>query len=89
MKEYVTNGKDILHIPADSLGLVKLHPNPDMEKTLGEIPVAFRVPIPQQAPYPFENHEAPATAKKDWQPPAGWTPPEDYPRLATLGSPQV
>jgi hypothetical protein len=79
-KEYMTNGKDVMRIPSDSLQLIKLHPDPELEETLGKFPEAFRVPAPQDPPYPFSNHEAPATFKKDWQPPAGWTPPEDYPR---------
>jgi hypothetical protein len=80
LKEYVTNGKDVMHIPSDNLQLIHLHPDPKMEETLGKFPVAFTVPTPRQPAYPFHNHEAPAAFKKDWQPPAGWTPPEDYPR---------
>jgi hypothetical protein len=80
MKEYVTNGKDVLHIPPDSLELVQLHPDPEVEEAIGKFPVAFTLPKPQQPPYPFANHEAPATFKKDWAPPAGWKPPEDYPK---------
>jgi hypothetical protein len=56
---YVTNGKDVLHIQPDSTELVKLNPDPDLEKRLGKFPVAFRVPDPQPPPYPFSNHEAP------------------------------
>jgi hypothetical protein len=85
MKEYVTNGKDVLHIPATNLGLIKLHPDPKVEETLGKFPVAFTVPEPQTPPRPFANHEAPAAFKKDWEPPAGWTPPQDYPRGQSAG----
>jgi hypothetical protein len=79
-KEYLTNGKDVLLIQPDSLELILLHPDPDLEKTLGEFPVAFTLPVPRQPPYPHQNHEAPATFKGGWMPPAGWKPPEDYPR---------
>jgi hypothetical protein len=85
MKEYVTNGKDVLHIPPTNMGLVRLHPDPKMEETLGKFPVAFTVPKPQEPPYPFANHEAPAAFRKDWEPPAGWAPPEDYPRSRPAG----
>ncbi|HLP40504.1 MAG TPA: hypothetical protein VK465_03265 [Fibrobacteria bacterium] len=56
---YVTNGKDVLHIQPDSTELVKLIPDPDLERTLGTFPVAFKVPAPQKPHYPFSNHEAP------------------------------
>jgi hypothetical protein len=79
-REYFTNGKDVMHILPASMGMVRLHPDPKLEETLGEFPVAFKLPDPRQPPYPFANHEAPAAFKKDWAPPAGWTPPEDYPR---------
>jgi hypothetical protein len=85
MSSYVTNGKDVLQIPSDSLQLIKLHPDPEAEKTLGKFPEAFRVPDPQTPPRPFANHEAPAAFKKDWEPPAGWTPPQDYPRGQSAG----
>jgi hypothetical protein len=80
MSNYLTNGKDVLEIPSDSMQLIKLNPDPKMEETLGKFPEAFRVPDPQQPPYPFQNHEAPAAFKENWEPPAGWKPPEDYPR---------
>jgi hypothetical protein len=80
MKEYLTNGKDVLHIHPASMELVLLHPDPKSEETLGKFPVAFTVPKPQDPPYPFANHEAPAASKGNWAPPAGWTPPMDYPR---------
>lgn len=80
MKEYFTNGVDVLHIQPASLELVKLLPDPKVEAVIGKFPVAFRLPTPQQPPHPFSNHEAPAAFKKDWAPPAGWKPPEDYPR---------
>lgn len=80
MKEYLTNGKDVLHIQPNSLELVKSHPDPKLEKKLGKLPEAFRLPDPQQPPYPFSNHEATVAFKNDWAPPAGWKPPEDYPR---------
>jgi hypothetical protein len=59
MDMYVTNGKDVLHIQPHSTELVKLVPDPEVEKKLGEFPEAFRVPRPQLPPYPFANHEAP------------------------------
>jgi hypothetical protein len=62
---YVTNGKDVLHIPPHSTELIKLIPDPEVEKELGKFPVAFRVPDPQLPPNPFSNHEAPA-AFKPW-----------------------
>jgi hypothetical protein len=80
LNEYLTNGKDVLHILPDSLELVRLHPDPKLEKKLGEFPVAFTLPSPRQPPRPFANHEAPAAFRKDWRPPAGWKPPEDYPK---------
>jgi hypothetical protein len=63
LNEYVTNGKDVLHIPPASLKLVKLKPDPKVEETLGKFPEAFRVPDPQRPPYPFANHEAPGVLK--------------------------
>jgi hypothetical protein len=80
MKNYVTNGKDVMQIPADTLQLIQLHPDPDLEEVFGEFPVAFTVPDPRLPPRPFANHEAPAAFKGNWQPPAGWAPPQDYPR---------
>jgi hypothetical protein len=80
MNEYLTNGKDVLHIQPDSLELVQLHPDPKSEKKLGKFPVAFTLPDPQHPPRPFANHEAPAAFRGDWAPPAGWEPPEDYPK---------
>ena len=88
MTEYLTNGKDVLHIHPASLELVKLLPDPRVEKILGKFPEAFRLPTPQQPPHPFSNHEAPAAFKKDWAPPAGWRPPEDYPRSMPSGAPR-
>jgi hypothetical protein len=79
-KEYVTNGKDVLQIQPDSLRLVQLHPDPELEQKLGKFPEAFRLPDPQKPPRPFSNHEAPPAFPERWQPPAGWTPPADYPR---------
>jgi hypothetical protein len=79
-KEYVTNGKDVMHIHPASFRLVKLRPDPEVEEAIGKFPVAFTLPKPQDPPFPFANHEAPAAFKKDWAPPAGWKPPEDYPR---------
>jgi hypothetical protein len=79
MSEYVTDGKEVLHIQPDSLELVKMIPEPGLEERMGKFPEAFRLPEPQNPPRPFANHEAPA-AFKDWKPPAGWTPPADYPR---------
>lgn len=32
------------------------------------------------SPRPFANHEAPDALNKKWAPPAGWMPPQDYPR---------
>jgi hypothetical protein len=61
---YVTNGKDVLHISPNSTELVKLIPDPEMEKELGEFPVAFTLPKAQEPPYPFANHEAPASFKQ-------------------------
>lgn len=61
---YVTNGKDVLHIQPDSTELVKLAPDPEMERKLGKFPVAFELPKPREAPYPFSNHEAPAVFKQ-------------------------
>jgi hypothetical protein len=84
-KEYLTNGKDVLHIPPDSMGLVRLHPDPETEKAMGKFPVAFALPKAQDPPHPFANHEAPAAFKKDWEPPAGWKPPADYPRTRPVG----
>jgi hypothetical protein len=78
--EYLTNGKEVLHIHPASMELVRLHPDPKMERKLGRFPVAFTLPDPRQPPYPFANHEAPAAFEKDWEPPAGWKPPKDYPR---------
>jgi hypothetical protein len=80
MKEYVTNGKDVLRIPPDSMELVRLLPDPKVEQDLGKFPVAFTLPHPQMPPRPFLNHEAPASFKKGWAPPPGWMPPPDYPR---------
>ena len=56
---YVTNGKDVLHIQPDSTELVKMLPNPEMVKKMGEFPVAFTTPKPAPRPNPFTNHEAP------------------------------
>ncbi|HLP41023.1 MAG TPA: hypothetical protein VK465_05915 [Fibrobacteria bacterium] len=56
---FVTNGKDVLHIQPASMELVKLIPDSKMEETLGKFPIAFKLPDPQQPPYPFSNHEAP------------------------------
>jgi hypothetical protein len=64
---YVTNGKDVLHIQPHSLELVKLTPDPKVEKKLGKFPEAFKVPDPQPRPYPFSNNEAPV-AYKPWDP---------------------
>lgn len=50
MSQYVTNGKDILHIQPDSMELVKLHPDPNLEKMLGKFPEAFRIPEPRKPP---------------------------------------
>jgi hypothetical protein len=77
---YVTNGKDVLQIQPDSMTLVKLIPDPKMEEKAGRFPEAFRLPEPQQPPRPFANHEAPASFRGGWQPPATWAPPPDYPR---------
>lgn len=63
MGTYVTNGKDVLHIQADSTELVKLVPDAEVEKTVGKFPEAYRVPAPQLPPYPFANHEAPGSLK--------------------------
>lgn len=60
MESYVTNGKDVLRISPTSLELTKLIPDPIWEERLGKFPVAYQVPDPQQPPYPFSNHEAPA-----------------------------
>jgi hypothetical protein len=49
-----------MHIRPDSTELVRLLPNPNPEAELGEFPVAFTLPEPQQPPRPFSNHEAPA-----------------------------
>ena len=59
MDSFVTNGKDVLHIPPDSTELIKLIPDSRWEKKLGEFPVAFTVPDPQRPPNPFFNNEAP------------------------------
>ena len=67
MGAYVTNGKDVLHIQPDSLELVKLIPDPKVERKLGKFPEAFKLPTPQRPPYPFPNHEAPA-AFRNWDP---------------------
>jgi hypothetical protein len=79
-KEYLTNGKDVLQIHPASMELIRLHPDPELEETLGKFPEAFKVPPPRDPPKPFANHEAPATFKDNWRPPAGWAPPENYPR---------
>ena len=68
MMAYVTNGKDVMHIPPDSTKLVKLLPDPKWEKRYGKFPVAFELPAPQKPSYPFSNHEAPATFKP-WKEP--------------------
>jgi hypothetical protein len=75
---YVTNGKDVLQIDPTSLHLIKLNPDPKMEEQLGKFPTAFKVPTPQEPPKPFSNHEAPAAFKGNWEPPAGWKPPERF-----------
>jgi hypothetical protein len=75
-KEYLTNGRDVIRILPGSMELIRLHPDPE----LGKFPVAFTLPVPRQPPYPLQNHEAPATFNGGWLPPAGWAPPEDYPR---------
>jgi hypothetical protein len=80
INEYVTNGRDVLHIQPDSLELVKLVPVPIVEKSAGKFPEAFRIPEPRKPPYPFSNHEAPAAFKQGWEPPAGLIPPPNYPR---------
>ena len=67
MNTYVTNGKDALHLVPYSLEVVKLVPDPKLEKKLGKFPVAFQVPDPQQPPYPFSHHEAPGSFKP-WDP---------------------
>lgn len=84
MNTYVTNGKDVLQIQPDSMKLVKLIPDPKFEEKLGKFPVAFRLPEPQQPPRHFSSHEAPAAFRGGWQPPAGWTPPQDYPRAPAV-----
>jgi hypothetical protein len=63
MGTYVTNGKDVLHIQADSTELVKLVPDAEVEKKLGKFPEAYRLPVPQPPLYPFANHEAPGALK--------------------------
>jgi hypothetical protein len=85
-KEYLTNGKYVMRIDPASTELILLHPDSKLAETLGEFPVGFQLPVPRQPPYPHQNHEAPATLKGGWMPPAGWTPPEDYPR-GSLDSP--
>ncbi|HLP41090.1 MAG TPA: hypothetical protein VK465_06255 [Fibrobacteria bacterium] len=65
ISSYITNGKDVLHIQPDRLELVKLHPDPNVEKEMRPFPKDFGVPAPQQPPRPFSNHEAPATFGKD------------------------
>lgn len=77
MGSYVSNGKDVLHIQPDSMELVKLTPDPKMEKKLGEFPVAFELPAPKQPPRPFSNHESPAAFKP-------WAPPENRPARTNL-----
>jgi hypothetical protein len=57
---YVTNGRDVLHIQPNSTELVKLIPDPEVERNLGKFPVAFTLPKAQEPPYPFANHEAPS-----------------------------
>jgi hypothetical protein len=88
-KEYITNGKDVLQIQPDSLELVKLVPDPEVEKVSGEFPEAFRLPDPRHPPRPFSNHEAPAAFRKGWLPPAGWKRPWDYPRKKPISNPGV
>jgi hypothetical protein len=77
---YVTNGKDVLLIQPDSLELIKLIPDSNLQNELGKFPEAFRLPKPQLPPRPFSSHEAPIAFKDNWAPPAGWQPPSDYPR---------
>jgi hypothetical protein len=67
MDAYVTNGKDVLHIPPSSTELTRLIPDPAVEERLGKFPVAYELPVPQKRPYPFSNHEAPPAAKP-WDP---------------------
>ena len=64
MRFYLTDGKDVLHFPPYSTELVKLIPDPKVEDVLGKFPVAFKLPKPEQPPYPFANHEAPAAYKQ-------------------------
>jgi hypothetical protein len=63
MSAYVSNGKDVLHIQPDSMELVKLTPDPKLEKKLGKFPVAFEVPEAQPRPRGFAYHEAPGALK--------------------------
>ena len=71
MMTYVTNGKDVLHIPPDSTELVKLLPDPAVEKQMGKFPVAYTLPDPKIPLHPFSNHEAPAAFKSKPKPPRG------------------
>jgi hypothetical protein len=74
MDTFVTNGKDVMHIPPDSTELIKLVPDPEVEKQLGNFPVAFKLD-PQQPPRPFSNPESPATFRP-WEYPESWNNPE-------------
>jgi hypothetical protein len=80
INEYITNGKDVMYLQPDNLELVKLVPDARVENVIGQFPEAFRLPDPEKPPRPFANHEAPAAFRDGWQPPAGWNPPQDYPR---------
>jgi hypothetical protein len=79
-KEYLTDGKAVLHFPPANMELIRLHPDPKAENAIGKFPVAFTLPDPRLPARPFANHESPAAFPGNWQPPAGWKPPEDYPK---------
>jgi hypothetical protein len=81
MSAFVSNGKDVLHIQPDSMELVKLTPDPKMEKKLGKFPVAFEVPKPQPRPRAFAYHEAPGALKPGRL--KAKNPPEDNQPAAT------
>ncbi|HLP40997.1 MAG TPA: hypothetical protein VK465_05780 [Fibrobacteria bacterium] len=57
MFSYVSNGKEVVLINPNNMGLQRLVPNPEVEKKLGKFPVAFEMPEPKTPPYPFNNHE--------------------------------
>ena len=82
---YFTDGKDVMHIMPNSTEVIKLTPDPELEKRWGKFPVAFKVPDPKRPPYPLSHHESPFAFKK-WDSPEDWNPPLQKGKAKTIKS---